>query len=103
MGDRRQYDPALRHVFSSHEKTACGLSDAVVLHAIPVLVGCGAAADGFVQLGGFERSGQGKSRTGAQLRRRVGMERYKWAMCIFFFFFDIFPFYLQILYVYINI
>lgn len=75
----------------------------MVLHAIPVLVGCGAEADGFVQLDGFERSEQGKHRTGNELRRRVGMERYKWAMCIISFFLDIFPFYLQILCVYINI
>lgn len=46
MGDGRQYDLALGHVFSSHEKTTCGLSDAMVLHAIPGLVGCGATADG---------------------------------------------------------
>jgi len=51
VGDGRQYDLALRHVFSSHEKTARGLGDAMVFHAIPVLVGCGAAADGSCPVG----------------------------------------------------
>lgn len=51
VGDGRQYDLAVGHVFSSREKTACGLSDAMVLHAIPGLVGCGAAADGSCPVG----------------------------------------------------
>lgn len=51
MGDGRQDDLALGHIFSSREKTACGLSDAMVLHAIPVLVGCCAAADGSCPVG----------------------------------------------------
>lgn len=46
VGDGRQYDLALGHIFSSREKTACGLSD-----AIPGLVGCGAAADGSCPVG----------------------------------------------------
>lgn len=51
MGDGRQHDLALGHVFSSREKTACGLSDAMVRHAIPGLVGWGAVADGSCPVG----------------------------------------------------